>query len=193
MAGMKDNQDTDTQSSRLMALPAEVRNLIWHFMVTDPCPVLWPRQPAITAANRQIRSECLAMYYAANNFQFVLQTPEDYEATLRSLNVNRHHLKHLQRTSVVFHISLGLSCTSMMSIDVDVPTSPGRDESNLVMELKLGPCKWERAEGKVQCTRWIGEHVGSSMFGWAGDLGDWKKLVYALRTVVFILSRSRDS
>lgn len=53
-------------------LSAELRNLVWEFTVTNTnsdAVNLSEEQPAITRTCKQIRNECISMYYARNEFK----------------------------------------------------------------------------------------------------------------------------
>lgn len=55
--------------SKLLALPPELRNIIWSFTVVTPEPVSVPcALPALTQVIRQIRSECRPMFFGLNTF-----------------------------------------------------------------------------------------------------------------------------
>lgn len=60
-------------SSRLLALPAELRNEIWQYAVySDKSLAIvgpTPSQPALTRVCRQIRSEAICYFYTINTFK----------------------------------------------------------------------------------------------------------------------------
>ncbi|KAK4893552.1 hypothetical protein LTR27_008019 [Elasticomyces elasticus] len=77
-----------SNTSRLLELPAELRNRIFELVVVKPQPIrtacckpcikdqnswaderLLPQQPAITRANRQLRAEVLPIFYGLNTFR----------------------------------------------------------------------------------------------------------------------------
>lgn len=83
------------EGSRLLSLPRELRDFIWELAVTehqsvriklrrspeaddnDPLPSAYQYsriQPAITMTCRQVRAECLAMFFEKNSFCFVFHT-----------------------------------------------------------------------------------------------------------------------
>ncbi|KAK5121490.1 hypothetical protein LTR85_005323 [Meristemomyces frigidus] len=63
-----------SSGSRLLDLPAELRNLIYAFAVVQDEPIPIPteapyiQEPALLATNRQVRAECLPIYYGSNTF-----------------------------------------------------------------------------------------------------------------------------
>jgi len=66
--------DKDAPSA-LLELPAELRNLIYEYTLTAPDRLVLtndtlPEQPALTRTCRQIRSECLPMFYEKNQFRY---------------------------------------------------------------------------------------------------------------------------
>ncbi|KAK4959802.1 hypothetical protein LTR10_002690 [Elasticomyces elasticus] len=77
-----------SNTSKLLELPAELRNRIFELVVGKPQPIrtacckpcikdqnswaderLLPQQPAITRANRQLRAEVLPIFYGLNTFR----------------------------------------------------------------------------------------------------------------------------
>lgn len=72
--------------SPFLLLPGEIRNLIYYKVLiepncrrvqphrTTPLPLCTRAQPPLTQVNRQLREECLPMYYAKNNF-FIFLNP----------------------------------------------------------------------------------------------------------------------
>lgn len=75
-------------ASTLLCLPAEVRNTIYHAALVDgeffyvplhatgPIPLCTLAQPPLTRVNKQLREECLPVYYANNTFLIsIRQTP----------------------------------------------------------------------------------------------------------------------
>ncbi|KAK3066347.1 hypothetical protein LTR53_017345, partial [Teratosphaeriaceae sp. CCFEE 6253] len=68
-----DSADT----SRFLALPAELRNTIYRFALVPPgeINVEGPArmQPALLRASRQLRQEALSIYYSDNRFSFTVQ------------------------------------------------------------------------------------------------------------------------
>ena len=61
-----------TNSCKLLELPAELRNRIYRFTLCNAAPIQFPRngleQPALVRTCKQIRSEAVAMYYIDNVF-----------------------------------------------------------------------------------------------------------------------------
>lgn len=62
-------------TSRLLKLPAELRNQIYHFALVEDEPVRVSdprlhrrREPSLLSVCRQIRDESTEIYYGANNF-----------------------------------------------------------------------------------------------------------------------------
>jgi hypothetical protein len=97
--------------SRLFTLPAEIRTLIFEFIVATSDQLVTFRldpfqqqyyttavQPALTRVSRQIRSESLPIYYACNDFVLHTESPkaDDARAWLQS---NAAHLQELKRLS----------------------------------------------------------------------------------------------
>lgn len=67
------NADTQRQTAfRLMDLPPELRQRIWHFVVVETDFFVYPaidhEQPDLAMTSRQIRSEVLPIYYRENVF-----------------------------------------------------------------------------------------------------------------------------
>lgn len=78
-----DNTNTEEKAAsrcRLLELPAELRNHIYEFVVLQESRVsifTWlpaheeDAQPALSLTCRQIRNECLPVYYDVNTFRFI--------------------------------------------------------------------------------------------------------------------------
>ena len=72
---------TDSRHSRLLSLPAEIRNRIYNYALVEGRIEIQshsepPPQPALLQVNRQIRSEARQMYYRENNFVWFIN---DYD------------------------------------------------------------------------------------------------------------------
>ena len=80
-----DNKPT----SRLLALPAELRNTIYELVLISPTDIvipapsspkspgvtttnLFPPEPALLLTSHQIRHEALKIYYLSNRFRFLV-------------------------------------------------------------------------------------------------------------------------
>lgn len=91
--------------TELLDLPAELRNNIWEYALSDPEPIrlTWSmvsglsrvKQPALTAVSRQVRTESLAIFYHSNVFQAIRFS--SITEFLRSLDQKQvKHLHHLR-------------------------------------------------------------------------------------------------
>lgn len=61
----------DQSVSRLLALPAELRNKIYHFSLVDEDEIFITSElkpPSLLSTCRQVRNEALQIYYFANSF-----------------------------------------------------------------------------------------------------------------------------
>ncbi|KAK5737167.1 hypothetical protein LTR17_006950 [Elasticomyces elasticus] len=102
-------------SSALLELPPEIRNFIFELVVVSPRPlgaglsVRWeseiavsqtkvsPRQPALAHVNRQLRDECLAIFYGQNAFLIERGVLSGYELRCWWRRfANEHAKKHLR-------------------------------------------------------------------------------------------------
>ena len=63
----------------LRKLSPELRNAIYELVLLDeePINIAKERQPAITRVCRQVRQECIAMYYFHNKFSFCTKSRLD--------------------------------------------------------------------------------------------------------------------
>ena len=60
-----------------LGLPAEIRNLIYYFTLSEQSPVLLlngsiPQQPSLTWTCKRIRQETLPLYYSFNKFHVII-------------------------------------------------------------------------------------------------------------------------
>lgn len=120
--------------SRLLELPAEIRDLIFEFALTSDVPIVAFRlddyqrdsyveatQPPLTRVSRQIRAESLSMFYSSN--EIVLHTEEKKaKDTQRWLACIEPHLPLLEQLSLWLryvtltndrHASNGCICVSL--------------------------------------------------------------------------------
>lgn len=63
----------DVEPFPLLELPAELRNMVYEFVLTSPSALQRPAQPALTMACRQVRDEALPLFYSSNVFSFDLR------------------------------------------------------------------------------------------------------------------------
>ncbi|KAK4610581.1 hypothetical protein CLAFUW4_14138 [Fulvia fulva] len=69
---------TDSRDSRLLSLPAELRNKIYRLVLVEDSEIIippWgplPAPPGLLATNTQIRNEASSIYFQENNFHFVI-------------------------------------------------------------------------------------------------------------------------
>lgn len=112
MAHRRNNDTADRQlqpPSLLLALPAELRTLIYEFAVHESTQSIVRnakkgtsheiQQPGLTRTNRSIRQQTLPLYYELTVFIISLQTPKLEHASRRWLRAigpeNRRRIKHV--------------------------------------------------------------------------------------------------
>ena len=111
----KPEREAGPKPSPLLSLPAELRNRIYELAVVEPDLIklmgfrgvgkfeIRVAQPALTRACRQLRRECLALFYEANIFLGECHstcqakaTPEYIDQWVEAIGAeNRNSLKHL--------------------------------------------------------------------------------------------------
>ena len=93
-------------SSRLLALPPELRNNIFELVVYQAAKIelasstRWTScgQPALSCVNRQLRAEALPLFYDVNNFRFVLNAYHDdlWPADISFIRAYIPYLRHIE-------------------------------------------------------------------------------------------------
>ena len=114
--------------SRILALPAELRNRIYTYVVASPESLLlyshWvgvDKQPAVSSVCRQVRNETLGLYYSLNTFQLHIHPNLDVNVFTRWIDaIGPHNARNLQRISIMFHFGIDVS--------LDIRRAPERDE-----------------------------------------------------------------
>lgn len=82
---VEEEENGTIQQSRLLRLPAELRNMIWKFAITADRPLCIigasPTQPALTRTCRQIRNESIRFFYRENSFSCTIMNydPTDFK------------------------------------------------------------------------------------------------------------------
>lgn len=87
--------------SWLLSLPAELREMIYTFALTDDdCVEPTDGKPALLQANRQVRREASPIYYTLNAFAFSLSSDTQLRAWLRSLGPFAQHVRSIILDSI---------------------------------------------------------------------------------------------
>ncbi|CAK4032274.1 Hypothetical predicted protein [Lecanosticta acicola] len=131
--------------SRLLNLPAEIRNLIFEYAVTSQKTVVTFRpdhfqrdsftaatQPPLTRVSRQVRSESLPIYYECNDFVLHTESPKADDALIW-LTCNWLHLRKLRRLS--FWIRYVPSANSRASSQGAICVTMVRPKKNSAWEV----------------------------------------------------------
>ena len=78
-------QTLDSRDSRLLSLPAEIRVMIYNYVLISNGDIQrlghapYPEQPGLLQVNKQVRSEALDIYYKKNTFRWCVH---DYDASM---------------------------------------------------------------------------------------------------------------
>lgn len=103
-----ENKMTDTktkESIRLMSLPGEIRNRIYEFTLLSKEIISMTSQsgnsaiPGLLRANKQIREECVPIYYRSNSFKF-------YELTVGPEHPMPAYFRYMRSISLLRKSSL---------------------------------------------------------------------------------------
>lgn len=76
--------EVPAHGSRLLSLPPELRNNIYHLVLVEPRAIVIddqrppPPEPGLLSVCKQIRSEAIGVYFKANLFRFIIH---DLDAT----------------------------------------------------------------------------------------------------------------
>lgn len=75
------------RKSRLLALPAELRNAIYSLVLVEPSDIVistkhYSQPPALLATCRQVREEASSLYYSLNRFHFMVSDSQPNTPTL---------------------------------------------------------------------------------------------------------------
>ncbi|KAK5125664.1 hypothetical protein LTR85_011938 [Meristemomyces frigidus] len=101
------------QTPLLQKLSPELRNLVYELVVDDDIDinVILQRQPPLTLTCREVRSECLAMYYARNTFFFDTTSNDDtaFDGLVQWLErIGTGHCSNLGRLCIVIGVEDGV-------------------------------------------------------------------------------------
>ncbi|KAM3425055.1 hypothetical protein BST61_g7023 [Cercospora zeina] len=97
--------------SPFFRLPAELRNSIWAFSLqcesdsATTCSDIY-QEPSLSRTCRQIRAECLLMYYAVQPSMVAVVANSDTKALLQWLDTRRERAQLICRLDVVSHTAV---------------------------------------------------------------------------------------
>ncbi|KAK5123756.1 hypothetical protein LTR85_002392 [Meristemomyces frigidus] len=130
--------------SRLLALPPELRNVIWELTLLRSSNIRVENdifahdihvgesvQPSLALVSRQVRCEALPIYYSANTFELYTILPAQWYITFDWLRSNKHHLNHLRKLRCSGYSTLDKSLSDdgakHLRISIDVGMWPTMD------------------------------------------------------------------